>query len=136
MPIASDMLYNLKELFRDQNRAARQVAMKSLMNTQMAEGTPVRDHVFLMMSHINELEVLGAEIDAETQIDIILMSLPKGFEQLFLNYNMNKRMCSLAELLTELQAAEGLFQQNVQVNVAKKGSSKPKGMKKNKKAQT
>jgi hypothetical protein len=110
MPTASDMLYNLKELFGDQNRAARQVAMKSLMNTQMAEGTPVRDHVLKMMSHLNEMEILGADIDAETQVDIILMSLPRSFEQFRLNYNMNKRVYSLAELLTELQAAEGLFQ--------------------------
>ena len=66
----------------------------------------------------------------------ILMSLPQSFEQFRLNYNMNKRLYSLAELLTELQAAEGLFQQSAQVNVAEKGpSSKPKGKKK-KKAQT
>ena len=51
------------------------------------------------------------------------MRLPKGFEQFHLNYNMNKRLYSLAELLTKLQAAEGLFQQNVQVNVAEKASS-------------
>jgi hypothetical protein len=81
MPTASDMLYNLKELFGEQNRAARQVAMKALMNTQMVEGTPVRDHVLRMMSHLNEMEILGADIDGETQIDIILMSLPKSFEQ-------------------------------------------------------
>jgi hypothetical protein len=136
MPTASDMLFNLKELFGEQNRAARQVAMKSLMNTQMAEGTPVRDHVLLMMSHLNEMEVLGADINGETQIDIILMSLPKSFEQFRLNYTMNKRVYSLAELLTELQAAEGLFQQSAQINVAEKGSSsKPKGKKK-KKVQT
>ncbi|XP_063937995.1 uncharacterized protein LOC135147889 [Daucus carota subsp. sativus] len=50
---------------------------------------------------------------------------------------MNKRQYSLAELLTELQAAEGLFRQSVHVNVAEKGSfSKPKGNKKKKKAQT
>ena len=137
MATASDMLFNLKELFGDQNRAARQVAMKALMNTQMAEGTPVRDHVLKMMSHLNEIEILGAELDGETQIDIVLMSLPKSFEQFRLNYNMNKRQYSLAELLTELQAAEGLFRQSVQVNVAEKGSSsKPKGNKKKKKAQT
>ena len=137
MATASDMLFNLKELFGDQNRAARQVAMKALMNTQMAEGTPVRDHVLKMMSHLNEIEILGAELDGETQIDIILMSLSKSFEQFRLNYNMNKRQYSLAELLTELQAAEGLFRQSVQVNVAEKGSSsKPKGIKKKKKAQT
>lgn len=133
MPTASDMLYNLKELFGEQNRAARQVAMKALMNTQMVEGTPVRDHVLRMMSHLNEMEILGADIDGETQIDIILMSLPKSFEQFRLNYTMNKRMYSLAELLTELQAAEGIFKQNVQVNVAEKASSsKPKGKKKKK----
>ena len=76
MATASDMLFNLKELFGEQNRATRQVAMKALMNTQMAEGTPVRDHVLRMMSHLNEMEILGADIDGETQIDIILMSLP------------------------------------------------------------
>ncbi|KAL8134578.1 hypothetical protein AgCh_009559 [Apium graveolens] len=137
MATASDMLFNLKELLGDQNRAARQVAMKALMNTQMAEGTPVRDHVLMMMSHLNEIEILGAELDGETQIDIILMSLSKSFKQFRLNYNMNKRQYSLAELLTELQEAEGLFRQSVQVNVAEKGSSsKPKGIKKKKKAQT
>ncbi|KAL8114038.1 hypothetical protein AgCh_021072 [Apium graveolens] len=137
MATTSDMLFNLKELFGDQNRAARKVAMKALMNTQMAEGTPVRDHVLKMVSHLNEIEILGAELDGETQIDIILMSLSKSFEQFCLNYNMNKRQYSLAELLTELQAAEGLFRQSVQVNVAEKGSSsKPKGIKKKKKAHT
>ena len=80
MATAHDMLFNLKEIFGEQNKAARQVAMKSLMNTQMAEGTPVRDHVLRMMSHLNEMEILGTDIDGESQIDIILMSLPKSFE--------------------------------------------------------
>ncbi|KAL8147966.1 hypothetical protein AgCh_005337 [Apium graveolens] len=137
MATAADMLFNLKEHFGDQNRVARQVAMKALMNTQMAEGLPVRDHVLKMMSHLNEIEILSAELDGETQIDIIFMSLSKSFEQFRLNYNINKRLYSLVELLTELQAAEGLFRKSVQVNVAEKGSSsKPKGMKKKKKDQT
>ena len=110
MATASDMLFNLKEMFGDQNRAARLIAMKELMNSRMVEGTPVRDHVLRMMSNINEMEVLGADIDGETQVDIILMSLPKSFEQFRLNYTMNKKLYSLAELLTELQAAEALFQ--------------------------
>ena len=32
----------------------------------MAEGTPVRDYVLKMMGHLNELQVVGAEIDRET----------------------------------------------------------------------
>ena len=63
---AYDIMYSLKEMFGDQDRAARQVAMKELFNTKMAEGTPVRDHVLKMMGHLNELQILGAEIDGET----------------------------------------------------------------------
>ncbi|XP_074577622.1 uncharacterized protein LOC141834074 [Curcuma longa] len=99
----------------------------------MTESTPVRDHILKMMTHLNEMEVLGAEIDGETQIDIILQSLPKSFEQFHLNYNMNNRDYSLAELLAELQVVEGLFHQSSQVHIAEKVSaSKPKGRKKRK----
>eukprot|EP00268_Persea_americana_P036150 TRINITY_DN35629_c0_g1_i4.p1 TRINITY_DN35629_c0_g1~~TRINITY_DN35629_c0_g1_i4.p1 ORF type:complete len:136 (+),score=25.42 TRINITY_DN35629_c0_g1_i4:49-408(+) len=95
---AYDIMYSLKEMFGDQDRATRQVAMKELFNTKMAEGTPMRDHVLKMMGHLNELQVLGAEIDGETQIDIILQSLTDSFENFCLNYNMNKLNFSLAEL--------------------------------------
>lgn len=67
------------------------------MNAQMDEGTPVRDHVLNMMAHLNKLEVFGADINEKTHIDIILMIL--RFEQFHLNYNMNKMMYNLAELL-------------------------------------
>ncbi|XP_074556259.1 uncharacterized protein LOC141812117 [Curcuma longa] len=134
MVCAYDMMLNLKELFGHQDRAARQVAMRSLMTTTMAEGTPVRDHVLKMIGHLNEIEILGGQMDADTQIDIILQSLPKSFEQFRLNYNMNKLDYTLAELLTELVSAEGLLRQNSQIHIAEKVSaSKPKGRKKRKK---
>ena len=60
MATAYDMMMNLKEMFGEQNRASRQVAMRALLNTKMAEGTPVRDHVLNMIAHLNELEILGA----------------------------------------------------------------------------
>ena len=40
--------------------------MKALLNTKMAEGTPVRDHVLKMIGHLNKLEILEAEIDGES----------------------------------------------------------------------
>ena len=40
--------------------------MKALLNTKMAEGTPIQEHVLKMISHMNELEILGAKIDGET----------------------------------------------------------------------
>ena len=82
------MLY-LKEMFGEQSRSARQTAMKNLMSTKMMEGTPVREHVLKMISFINELDMLGAEIDSETQVDVILASLPDSFNQFIMNYNMN-----------------------------------------------
>ena len=66
MATAYDMMINLKEMFGDQNHVGRQVAMKALLNTKMAEGTLVRDHVLKMIAHLNELEILGAKIDDES----------------------------------------------------------------------
>ena len=76
--------------------------MKALLNTNIAVGTPVRDHVLKMIAHLNELEVLGAKIDGESQVDIVLMSLPESFKNFRLNYSMSKGSYSLAELLKEL----------------------------------
>ena len=109
MSIACDMMMNLKEMFGEQNRASRQVAMKALFNTKMVEGTPVQDHVLKMISHLNELEILGAEIDGENKVNIMLMSLPKSYKNFRLNYSMSKGNYSLAKLLKELQAAERIL---------------------------
>ena len=49
MASAYNMMMNPKEIFGEQNRAGRQVAMRALLNTKMSEGTPVRDHVLKMI---------------------------------------------------------------------------------------
>ena len=63
---AYDIMLNLKEMLGEQSRAAKQVAMKALLNTKMTEGTLIQDHAPKMIAHLNELEILGAEIDGET----------------------------------------------------------------------
>ncbi|XP_075077007.1 uncharacterized protein LOC107828020 [Nicotiana tabacum] len=99
MESAYDILENLKEMFGDQNRAAKQTAMKALLNTKMVEGSSVRDHVMKMMSLLNELEVLGANIDKDMQVEMILQTLPDSFQQFRLNYNMNKMDLSTSSSL-------------------------------------
>ncbi|XP_075076127.1 uncharacterized protein LOC142162909 [Nicotiana tabacum] len=124
MGSAYDMLKSLKEMFGEQNRAAKQTSMKALLNTKMAEGSSVRDHVLKMMSLLNELEVLGVVIDKDSQFR--------------LNYNMNKMDLSQAKLLNELQAAESIINQQapvVALNVEKASVSKSKRNKKKKKSQ-
>nr|XP_016459920.1 PREDICTED: uncharacterized protein LOC107783461 [Nicotiana tabacum] len=138
MGSAYDMLESLKEMFGEQNCAAKQTAMKALLNTKMAEGSSVRDHVLKMMGLLNELEVLGAVIDKESQVEMVLQTLPDNFQQFCLNYNMNKMDLSLEKLLNELQAAESIIKQQapvVALNVEKASVSKSKGGKKKKKAQ-
>ena len=85
-------------------------------------GNPVRDHVLKMIAHLNELEILGAEIDGESQVDIVLC----------LNYSMSKESYSLAELLKELQAAKGILGHAKSVQVVERGSSSAKKIKKKK----
>ena len=60
--------------------------MKALLNTKTAKGTPVRDHILKMITHLNELEILRAEIDGESLVDIMLMSLSESFKNFRLNY--------------------------------------------------
>ncbi|XP_075102011.1 uncharacterized protein LOC142177420 [Nicotiana tabacum] len=130
MRSAYDMLKSLKEMFGEQNHAAKQTAMKALLNTKMAKGSSVRDHVLKMMSLMNELEVLGAVIDKESQVEMVLQTLPDSFQQFSLKYNMNKMDLSLVKLLNKLQAAESIIKQQAPVvafNVEKASISKSKG---------
>ncbi|XP_057490937.1 uncharacterized protein LOC130776700 [Actinidia eriantha] len=79
MLTAYNMMMSFKEMFRDQNHAARLAVMRDLVNTTMVEGTSVRDHVLKMISLLNVLEILGSNTDRKTQVDIILQSLPDSF---------------------------------------------------------
>ncbi|XP_019246338.1 PREDICTED: uncharacterized protein LOC109225989 [Nicotiana attenuata] len=76
MGSAYDMLKWIKEIFGEQNCAAKQTAMEALLNTKMAEGSSARDHVLKMTGLLNELEVLGAVIDKESQVEMVLLTLP------------------------------------------------------------
>ncbi|XP_028106720.1 uncharacterized protein LOC114305791 [Camellia sinensis] len=89
VPTAKDMMINLKEMFGEQSRSARQTAMKGLMSTKIVE-----------------------DIDGETKIDAILSSLPDSYNQFILNYNMNKMIVAPSELLNMLQAAEDLIKKS------------------------
>ena len=56
-------MLSLKEIFGEQGRFARQETMRQIYNTKMAEGSSVRGHCLTMISNLNTLEVLGADIE-------------------------------------------------------------------------
>ena len=134
----SDIMLSLKEMFGEQGRSTRQETMRQIYNTKMAEGSSVKEHCLTMISNLNTLEVLGADIDGESQVDMILQSLLESFKEFRLNYNMNKKVYTLSELMNELVATEGILgTSNVEANVGKASTSQPKlkdkGKKKKKK---
>ena len=83
------MIQTLDGMFAKSSSAARQAVIKALMNTRMTRKS-VRDHCLAMMSHISQVEMMGATLEEEMKIDIILKSLSDGFNQFKMNYNMNK----------------------------------------------
>ncbi|XP_077232533.1 uncharacterized protein LOC143869859 [Tasmannia lanceolata] len=118
-------------MFGEQHRTARLLAIRGLISTKMVEGTPVRDHMLKMMRYINELDILRAIMDAETQIDIVLSSLCGSFKEFVMTCHMNKMTMTLTELMNQLQTTEDLQKSKkksaflVEGNVP--SSPKPKG---------
>ena len=85
MELALDIMFSLNEMFGEQGHSTRQETMRQIYNTKMAEGSSVRQHCLTMISNLNTLEVLGADIDGESQVDMILQSLPESFKEFRLN---------------------------------------------------
>ncbi|KAL5540844.1 hypothetical protein UlMin_043814 [Ulmus minor] len=118
MPIASDMIASLHDMFGQSSRLGRQNTMRTLMNTKTTHGTKVQDHVLKMLEHLNEVEIAGAKIDGETQVDAILELLPDSFTQFKLNYDMNKMMMSTIELMNELRNAKQILKREGSIHLA------------------
>ena len=58
---------------------------------------------------LNDMEIMGALIDKETQVDMVLETLYDSFDTFKLNYSINKLSYNLMELMKELQADKALF---------------------------
>ena len=111
-------------MFGEQGRSTRQETMRQIYNTKMAKGNSVREHCLAMISNMNTLEVLGVDIGGKSQVDMILQSLPESFKEFKLNYNVNKKIYSLSELMNELIAVEGILgTSNVDANMVEASTS-------------
>ena len=106
----------------------RQAAITNLINTCMTGGR-VKDHCLAMISHISRAEVMGAQLQKEMKIDLILQSLPKHFNRFKVNYNMHKMDLTLVQLMHELESAKQSPKEPDSINFTE-GSVKPKGKRK------
>ena len=64
--LALEIMLILKEMFGEQGCSARQDTMRLILNTKMAQETSIRKHCHKMISYLNTLKVLGANIDGES----------------------------------------------------------------------
>ena len=86
----------------------------------------MKDHCLTMISHISRAEVMGAKIQKEMKIDLILQSLPKHFNQFKVNYNIHKMDLTPVQLMHELESVEQSLKEPSSINFTG-GSVKPKG---------
>ena len=69
------------------------------------------------------MKIIGAKINGETQVDMFLETLSDSFKQFKLNYNMNKMVMRLTELMRELQMVEGILKDQKGIHMVVKGFS-------------
>ena len=130
MPTTYDILVSLHEMFGGKGGLAKQAALKATMDAKMSEGTPVKGHMIHMIGLLYNMEILEAKIDGETQVDMVLETLLDNFKQFKLNYNMNKMVMNLPELMRELQIAEGILKDQKGIHMGVKHSSGSSNQKK------
>ena len=97
MDTASDIMYNLVKIFDDQGWQARRKVMRKFMKLE----TLVKTHILEVIELLNDLEVIGAEINGETQVDMVIETLSYMFDAFRLNHSMNKLSYSLTKLIKE-----------------------------------
>lgn len=96
-------------MFSCKGKPIRQATFKVIMNTKMSWGTPIRDHMICMIKLFNEMEILGAKIDRETLVDMVLETWPNSFKQFKLNYFINNMITSLNKLMRELHMVKEIL---------------------------
>ena len=64
--------------------------------------TLVRVHTLEAIALLYDMKIIGALIDDETQVDMVLETLSDSFDTFKLNYVMNKLDYNLTELMKDL----------------------------------
>ncbi|KAL5564168.1 hypothetical protein UlMin_027332 [Ulmus minor] len=129
MRTAAEIMASVQAMFGEISTRARFEAVKAIMNSRMKLGMPVRDHLLRIMAHFNEAEIHGSSIDQQTQVGMILETLPDSFIPFKTNYVLNKMDLNLTALMTELQTFESMIKSKggeANMVVASSSSSKKK----------
>ncbi|KAJ8764089.1 hypothetical protein K2173_004990 [Erythroxylum novogranatense] len=134
MKTSTAMVHHLYEMFDVRTRFARVKAIQTFHNLRQRPGEPVRDYMMKVISAVTEVVMLGADMDADKQMIMIINSLNSSFQQFKLDYELKNKDYTLSELMNTLQNTEEILDikaHGPEANIA--SSSKPKGKGKEKK---
>ena len=82
------MMNNMVDMFGDQTRKAKQVSIQKLMKYWMRPETLVRVHMLEVIALLNDMEIMGALIGEETQVDMVLETLSDSFDTVTFKYSV------------------------------------------------
>ncbi|KAL0367111.1 UNVERIFIED_CONTAM: hypothetical protein Sradi_3601200 [Sesamum radiatum] len=84
------IMLRMCQIYAVLDRHIRYAATKVFLGTKMIERSSVQEeHGVKMLSLVEKLKDLRADLEIETYIDVILQSLPLSFDSFIVNYNMN-----------------------------------------------
>ncbi|KAL0329203.1 UNVERIFIED_CONTAM: hypothetical protein Sradi_4907000 [Sesamum radiatum] len=109
----ASILQRMKEVYAIPDRHTRYVATKEFFRAKMTEGSSVQEHRVKMLSLVEKLEDLKAELENDTYIDVILQSLPPSYDPFIVNFNMNGLEKSINELINMLVQYEAMIKKSV-----------------------
>ncbi|KAK5842801.1 hypothetical protein PVK06_005197 [Gossypium arboreum] len=80
--------------------------MTSLMNAHQKPDTPIKDHMITLMGYFKEVANNKANLDQNTQIEIVFKSPSKDIASFRASYNLGNKNLGLTQLMKELQSYE------------------------------
>ncbi|WRX20595.1 hypothetical protein QQP08_013082 [Theobroma cacao] len=123
---AVDIMLHLHEMFGTKTRFAKVKAINAFKDLKQKLREPVKDYMLKVISCLNEAELNVAEIDAETQISMIVHSLNSSFSQFKLDYELHARDYTLSALMNDLQNVEEVLDLKKKLEAHAISTSKPK----------
>ncbi|KAL0406052.1 UNVERIFIED_CONTAM: hypothetical protein Slati_3919100 [Sesamum latifolium] len=122
------IMLHMSQIYAVPDRHIRYTATKAFFGTKMIEGSSVQEHGVKMLSLVENLKDLKANLEKEMYIDVILQSLPPSFDSFIVNYNMNGLDKDLHELINMLVQYEATIEKSApSVLVGEASTSKAKG---------
>ncbi|XP_012435442.1 uncharacterized protein LOC105762070 [Gossypium raimondii] len=103
---AKAILDKLEVMFEGQATLVWKSTITSLMNAQQKSNTLVKEHIITLIGYFTEAVDNEANLDQNTQIEIVFKSLSKDFAGFQAAYNLGNKHLTLTQPMNELQSYE------------------------------